>query len=89
MQAPGFWDDQERAAARLGRALVASRAGSRRYRSLESDIDDLEALEELAEEDESIAAELEEQRASIEARLAELEEARLFSRRVRRAATRS
>jgi peptide chain release factor 2 len=33
----------------------------------------------MAAEDESIAAELEEQRASIEARLAELEEARLFS----------
>ena len=49
------------------------------FRSLESDIGDLEALEELAEEDESIAAELEEQRASIESRLAELEEARLFS----------
>ena len=48
------------------------------YRSLERDVDDLEALEEMAAEDESIAAELEEQRASIEARLAELEEARLF-----------
>src|SRR5918995_637687 len=35
--------------------------------------------QELAEDDESMAAELAEQRASIEARLAELEEARLFS----------
>src|ERR671920_1063741 len=43
------------------------------------DVDDLEALEEMAAEDQSIAAELEEQRASIEARFAELEEARLFS----------
>src|ERR671920_600807 len=43
------------------------------------DVDDLEALEEMAAEDDSIAAELDEQRASIEARLAELEEARLFS----------
>jgi peptide chain release factor 2 len=49
------------------------------FRSLESDIDDLEALEELAEEDASIADELEGQRRSIESRLAELEEARLFS----------
>jgi peptide chain release factor 2 len=78
MQAPGFWDDQERASsvssehARLARRLET-------YRSLEADIEDLEALEEMAAEDASIAAELEEQRASIVARLAELEEARLFS----------
>jgi peptide chain release factor 2 len=78
MQAPGFWDDQERAASvsaehsSVGRRLET-------FRSLESDIDDLETLEELAEEDQSIASELEGQRASIESRLAELEEARLFS----------
>ena len=53
MQTPGFWDDQERAAsvsaehASVGRRLET-------FRSLESDIDDLEALEELAEEDEEI-----------------------------------
>jgi peptide chain release factor 2 len=78
MQAPGFWDDQERAA-----SVSAEHAGVGRrletYRSLEGDIDDLEALEEMAQEDDSIAAELEEQRADIESRLAELEEARLFS----------
>ena len=78
MQAPGFWDDQERAT-----SLSAEHAGlSRRlegFRTLESDVDDLEALEEMAAEDESIAAELAEQRESIAARLAELEEARLFS----------
>ena len=78
MQAPGFWDDQERAASvsaehsSIGRRLET-------FRSLQSDIDDLETLEELAEEDDSMAVELEEQRASIEARLAELEEARLFA----------
>src|SRR5918993_1452354 len=78
MQAPGFWDDQEHAAsvsaehAAVGRRLET-------FRSLESDIGDLETLEELAEEDDSIAAELAEQRAAIEARLAALEEARLFS----------
>jgi peptide chain release factor 2 len=80
MQAPGFWDDQERAA----RVSAEHSSVSRRlesFRSLESDLDDLEALEELAAEDESIASELEEQRTSIEARLAELEEARLFSGR--------
>jgi peptide chain release factor 2 len=78
MQAPGFWDDQERAA-----RVSAEHASVKRrldgYRTLESDVDDLGALEEMAAEDESIAGELEEQRQSIEARLAELEEARLFS----------
>jgi peptide chain release factor 2 len=78
MQTPGFWDDQERAAsvsaehAAVGRRLET-------YRSLETDLEDLDTLEEMAAEDESIAAELEEQRASIVSRLAELEEARLFS----------
>ncbi len=78
MQAPGFWDDQERATSvsaehsSVGRRLET-------FRSLESDIGDLETLEEMAEEDESMAAELEQTRASIESRLAELEEARLFS----------
>jgi peptide chain release factor 2 len=78
MGAQGFWDDQERAArvsaehARLQRRLDT-------YRSLERDVEDLEALEEMAAEDGSIAAELEEQRDSVERRLAELEEARLFA----------
>jgi peptide chain release factor 2 len=78
MQAPGFWDDQGQAASvsaehsSVGRRLET-------FRSLESDIGDLETLEEMAEEDESMAAELEQTRASIESRLAELEEARLFS----------
>jgi peptide chain release factor 2 len=78
MQVPGFWDDQERAASVSAEHASAGRR-LETFRALESDIDDLEALEELAEEDDSIAAELEGQRASIEARLAELEEARLFS----------
>ncbi len=78
MQAPGFWDDQERAAAvsaehaRLGRRLET-------YRELGSDLDDLEALEELAAEDDSIADELASQRTGVEDRLRLLEEARLFS----------
>jgi peptide chain release factor 2 len=78
MQAPGFWEDQERAA----RVSAEHSSVSRRlesYSSLVRDVDDLEALEEMAAEDEAIAAELEEQRGSIETRLAELEEARLFS----------
>jgi peptide chain release factor 2 len=78
MQAPGFWGDQERAA-----RVSAEHAGlSRRleaYGSIERDLDDLEALEEMAAEDDAIAVELDEQRRAIAARLAELEEARLFS----------
>jgi peptide chain release factor 2 len=78
MQASGFWDDQERASAvSAEHAAVGRRLET--YRSLEADIEDLEALEEMAAEDESIAAELDEQRASIVSRLAELEEARLFT----------
>src|SRR4051794_22623988 len=80
MQEPGFWDDQERAA-----KVSAEHARTQRklegYRRLESDIDDLEALEEMAAEDDSIARELEEQRESVQAKLAELEEQRLFSGR--------
>jgi peptide chain release factor 2 len=78
MQAPGFWDDQERAASVSGEHSRIQRRLDN-WRSLEGDLDDLEVLEEMAEEDESIAAELEEQRKSVEERLAELEEARLFS----------
>jgi peptide chain release factor 2 len=78
MGRPGFWDDQEVAAktsaqhARAGRRLET-------FRSLETDIADLDDLVELAEEDEGIAAELDSQLTSVENRLAELEEARLFS----------
>jgi peptide chain release factor 2 len=78
MGAPGFWDDQERAA-RVSADHAAARRKLDTYRSLESDVGDLDALEEMAAEDESIAGELEEQRADIESRLAELEEARLFA----------
>ena len=78
MQAPGFWDDQAKAAkvsaehARVQRQLDM-------FRSLESDIADLEELEEMG--DDSLADELAGQRGSVEARLAELEEARLFAGR--------
>src|SRR5947199_3500327 len=78
MQEPGFWDDQERAA-----KVSAEHARAQRklegYRELESELDDLEALEEMAAEDDSIAGELDEQRAGVQAKLAELEEERLFS----------
>jgi peptide chain release factor 2 len=80
MQEPGFWDDQEKAA-RVSAEHSRAQRKLDGYRTLESDIDDLEALEEMAAEDESIAGELEEQRASVLARLEELEEQRLFSGR--------
>src|SRR4051812_4330278 len=78
MQAPGFWDDQERAArVSTEHATVGKRLDG--FRALESDIGDLGELEAMVAEDESIAGEVDEQRAGIESRLEELEEARLFS----------
>jgi peptide chain release factor 2 len=80
MGAPGFWDDQERAArtsaehARVTRKLET-------YRGLERDAGDLDDLAEMAEEDADMAAELEDTLASVETRLAQLEEERLFSGR--------
>ena len=72
MQAPGFWDDQELAA-----KVSAEHASVQRklngYRELERELDDIEALEELAEEDDSIAGELDEQRDSFATKLADLD----------------
>lgn len=80
MQAPGFWDDQERAAqASAAHARVQRRLET--FRSLSADVDDLDDLLELADDDPEIAAELSSQLDSLERRLAELEEARLFSGR--------
>ena len=80
MQRPGFWDDAESAA-----KVSSAHAGAQRrldaFRSLERDIGDLEELAQLSEGDDDLAAELDAQLQSIEERLAELEEARLFSGR--------
>jgi peptide chain release factor 2 len=78
MGRPGFWDDQESAAkvsaqhARVQRRLDM-------FRGLEGDVAELADLAELADEDEELAAELVTQLGAVESRLAELEEARLFS----------
>jgi peptide chain release factor 2 len=78
MGEPGFWEDQEHAAqvsaehARAGRRLNL-------FRELERDVDDLAPLAELAEEDPSLEAELQDQVAAVERQLEELEEQRLFS----------
>ena len=80
MGEPGFWDNQERAA----QVNAEHARGSRRletFRSLESDVEDLEPLAELAADDPEMASELEDQIASVQARLDELEEQRLFSGR--------
>ena len=78
MQAPGFWDDQE-AAAKTSAAHARAQTRLETFRSLESDLADLDELGELAADDPQIADELNEQLDVIEERLAELEEARLFS----------
>jgi len=80
MGAPGFWEDQERAAQVSAEHARASRRLST-YRELERDVEDLEPLAELAEEDPEIGAELEEQIRSVTERLEQLEEQRLFSGR--------
>lgn len=78
MGAGGFWDDQENAAkVSAEHARVQRRIGS--YRSLESDVGDLDDLVEMAKEDDSMAEELESMLDSIEERLERLEEERLFS----------
>ncbi|HEX2103178.1 MAG TPA: peptide chain release factor 2, partial [Solirubrobacteraceae bacterium] len=80
MQAPGFWDDQQTAAKVSAEHARATRRLDT-WRALIGDIEDLDALAEMAEEDESLAAELAETLQSVEERLAELEEERLFSGR--------
>src|SRR4051795_2946464 len=78
MGEPGFWDDQEHAA-----KVSAEHSRTQRkldeYRKLVADVDDLEALEEMAAEDDSIAGEFQEQYESVRERLANLEMDRLFS----------
>src|SRR5215211_8975176 len=80
MGKPGFWDDQASAAATSARHASVQRK-LEGFRKLESDVDDLEELAELATDDAEMAGELTEQLASVERRLAELEEERLFSGR--------
>ncbi len=80
MGTPGFWDDQVRAARTSAEHARATRK-LETFRSLESDVADLEPLAEMAEEEPELAAELEEQILSVQQRLDALEEERLFSGR--------
>jgi peptide chain release factor 2 len=78
MGAPGFWDDQERAAKTSAEHARATKKVET-YVALERDVEDLEPLAEMADEDPELASELEEQIASVLARLETLELERLFS----------
>ena len=78
MGATGFWDDQGRAAAVTAEHARVTRRLSVLH-ELEAEVEELEAFEELAAEDEGIAAELEQRRSAATDRMAELEEERLFS----------
>jgi peptide chain release factor 2 len=78
MGAPGFWDDPE-SAAKVGAEHTRLQRRLDAFTRLQADGEDLEGLAELADEDPDIANELEEAIASVEARLSELEEQRLFT----------
>jgi peptide chain release factor 2 len=80
MGGEGFWDDSEQAAAV---SAEHSRAARRleMFDELQRDAEDLESLVEMAVEEESLRGEVEEQIASVESRLAALEEQRLFAGR--------
>jgi peptide chain release factor 2 len=80
MSAPGFWDDQE-VATRVSTDHARAARRLEEFRGLQAEVEDLDSLEEMARDDDEIAAELEGQLAPIEARLATLEEQRLFSGR--------
>lgn len=78
MGEPGFWDDPD-VAGRTGAEHARLQRRVTTFERLEADADDLEGLAELTEEDEELAGELEEAFASVESRLGELEEERLFT----------
>jgi peptide chain release factor 2 len=80
MQAPGFWDDGERAQ-KISREHASASRKLEQVRGVASDLEDLAGLLELADEDPSLADELDGQIDSVEERLEALEVERLFSGR--------
>jgi peptide chain release factor 2 len=80
MQRPGFWDDAGRAA-RVSAQHAATQRRLSTFRSLESDVADLDELAELSADDPELAGEVETQLATVERRVEQLEEARLFNGR--------
>jgi peptide chain release factor 2 len=80
MGAPGFWDDAE-AAGQVGAEHSRATRRLEEFTTLQSDVEDLDGLIEMAAEDATLQGEIDEQFASVEERLAALEEQRLFSGR--------
>jgi peptide chain release factor 2 len=80
MQKPGFWDDQERAAALSAEHSRATRK-LEHFNRIGSELDDLETLVELEQDGESLGDELGEQLDTLEAELERLQEERLFQGR--------
>jgi peptide chain release factor 2 len=80
MGAERFWDDSERAAAVSEEHARATRR-LEAFTALQSDVEDLDGLVEMAAEEQSLQAEVDEQIAAVQSRLAALEEQRLFSGR--------
>ena len=80
MGEPGFWDDQI-LAAKVGADHARAQRRLELFNAVESEVEDLETLFELSDDDAELAGELDAAIASVEARLASLEEERLFSGR--------
>jgi peptide chain release factor 2 len=78
MQAPGFWDDAE-AAAKVSAEHAKASKRLNTFTTLHGDVEDLDGLAEMASEEPSLEQEVQEHLASVEQRLAALEEQRLFS----------
>jgi peptide chain release factor 2 len=78
MGAPGFWDDSD-AAAKVSAEHARTTRKLEGFRALESDVADVDGLVEMADEEPDLQGEVDEQVASIEERLAALEEERLFT----------
>jgi peptide chain release factor 2 len=78
MSAPGFWDDQA-AATKLNSEHARITKKLQIFDELETEVDDLPGLIELAEQDGDLVDEIDESLAKLEQQLETLEEARLFS----------
>jgi peptide chain release factor 2 len=78
LQAPGFWDDAQ-SAAKVSSEHAKATKRLQTFTELQADVEDLDGLVEMAGEDASLEQEVEEHLLSVEQRLAELEEQRLFS----------
>ena len=78
MGAPGFWDDPD-AAAKVGAEHTRLQRRLDAFTRLQDDAGDLADIAELAEDDPEMAEELSQAIDSVEARLSEAEEQRLFT----------